>query len=65
MSVKELEQAVSHLSRSELTRFREWFEEYLAEQWDKEFEADAKAGRLDRAARQADKDFEAGRCTRL
>ena len=65
MSVDELEVVVSHLSPEELTRFSEWFEEFLAEQWDRQIEADALAGRLDAAGQRADDDFEAGRCTPL
>ena len=42
-----------------------WFEEFLAEQWDRQIEADILAGRLDAAGRGAEEDFEAGRCTPL
>ena len=65
MSVEELEVVVSHLSPEELTRFSEWFEEFLAEQWDRQIEADSSAGRLDAAGQRADDDFEAGHCTPL
>ena len=65
MSVEELETAVSQLSPEELARFVEWFEAYRAEEWDRQIEADALAGRLDAAAKQADADFEAGRATLL
>ena len=62
MSVDELQAAVSHLSTEELSRFSAWFEEFLADQWDRQIEADILAGRLDEAGRRADQDFEAGRC---
>jgi hypothetical protein len=65
MSVKELETAVTRLSGAELASFSEWFETFTAEQWDREIEADAKAGRFDAAGKRADKDFEAGRCTQM
>jgi len=65
MSLKELEQAVAGLSRVELDAFSQWFEEFIADAWDRQIEADAAAGRLDAAAKQADDDFEAGRCTPL
>ena len=65
MSLQELEQAVAGLSRSELDAFSQWFDEFIADAWDRQIEADARAGRLDAAARQADDDFEAGRCTPL
>ena len=62
MSVEDLESGVSRLSEAELARFREWFEEFEADQWDRQIEADIAAGRLDAAGKQADEDFEAGRC---
>ena len=36
MSVKELELAVSKLSSEELASFAQWFEEFMADQWDKQ-----------------------------
>jgi hypothetical protein len=65
MSVEDLETVVSSLSPEELARFSEWFGEFLADQWDRQIEADILAGRLDAAAKRADEDFEAGRCTPL
>jgi hypothetical protein len=65
MSVEELESVVSHLSAEDLTRFSEWFEEFLATEWDRRIEADIGAGRLDHAAQRADDDFEDGYCTPL
>jgi hypothetical protein len=65
MSVEELQTAVSDLPADELVQFSQWFEEYLAERWDRKIEADILAGRLDAAGRKADEDFAAGRCTRL
>ncbi len=65
MSLEDLESAVSHLSSGELARFREWFDEFAADQWDRQIEADIVAGRFDAAGKRADQDFEAGRCTSL
>jgi hypothetical protein len=65
MSVDELQNAVSDLRKEELERFSRWFEEYLADRWDRQIEADILAGRLDAAGRRADEDYEAGRCTPL
>ncbi len=65
MSVEELQSAVSQLPAEELDRFAHWFEDFLAEQWDRRIEADILAGRLDAAGRRADEEFEAGRCTPL
>jgi hypothetical protein len=65
MSVAELEKAVTTLSKDELDRFNSWYEEYVAEKWDRQIEADIASGKLDAAGARADADFEAGRCTRL
>lgn len=65
MSLQELEAAVSLLPDVELNAFARWFEEYLADAWDRKIEADAKAGRLEEAGRRADADFDAGNCTPL
>ena len=65
MSVEELQAAVAKLPAEELDRFSQWFEEFVADQWDRRIEADILAGRLDAAGRRADEDFEAGRCTPL
>ena len=65
MRIEELEKAVSTLPPKELSEFSSWFENFLADQWDKRFEADVASGKLDHLAKRADKDFEAGRCTEL
>lgn len=64
-SVKEIEQAVSHLSDRELARFRAWFEQFDARVWDEQFERAAKAGKLDKMANQAVADFRAGKYKEL
>jgi hypothetical protein len=65
MSVQELERAIRQLSKDELIQLARWFDEFRADQWDEQIEADIRAGRLDEAGRRADADFESGRCTPL
>ena len=65
MSVQEIETAVTRLSAHELSSFSQWFEEYAADQWDRQIEADILAGRFDAAGKRAKADYEAGRCTPL
>jgi len=60
-TVQDIEAAVSKLSAEDLSAFRRWFTEFDAEAWDKQFEWDAKAGRLDVLAGEALRDFHAGR----
>jgi len=64
-SVPEIETAVSKLSREQLAVFRAWFDEFDAAAWDRQFEADVKAGRLDSLAEEALRDLREGRCTDL
>ena len=64
-NVQELEMAVSQLSDNELMQFSEWFEEFVADQWDKKIEADILSGRLDAAGKRADDEFLAGRARPL
>lgn len=65
MSVEELELVVSRLTADELALFAGWFDEFRAEQWDRQIESDVLAGKLDAAGKRADDDFESGRCTPL
>jgi len=64
-TVVEIESAVRKLSREELSVFRAWFEDFDAEAWDRQFEEDAKSGRLDALAKEALSDLHEGRCTDL
>jgi hypothetical protein len=64
-SVKDIEAAVSQLSHEELSSFRTWFADFDAAVWDRQFEQDARAGRLDGLAEEALRDLDAGRCTDL
>lgn len=58
MSVQQLETAVAELSSDELARFSQWFERYKSEQWDRQIEQDAKAGRLDAFLAEVDAEIE-------
>jgi hypothetical protein len=64
-TVAEIEAAISRLSRQELVAFRDWFKEFDAEAWDRQFEEDVKAGKLDALADEALGDLREGRCTDL
>ena len=65
VSVEELGSVVSRLSSDELSRFSEWFDEFLADQWDRKIEQDVLAGRLDSSTSRSVEHFAAGRCTPL
>ena len=64
-SVQQIESAVARLSREELSEFRSWFVDFDAEAWDRQFEKDAAAGRLDALGDEALHDLDEGNCTNL
>ena len=64
-TVKEIEAAITRLSKDEFNIFRAWFAEYDAEVWDKQNEKDVKTGKLDNLAENAIEDFKKDRCTKL
>jgi hypothetical protein len=64
-TVHEIEQAIRALESEELAALRAWFAAFDAEVWDRQLEQDVAAGRLDRFAEEALRDFQNGRCTDL
>jgi len=63
--VEKVEREVQRFSPEELAAFRQWFAAFDAEAWDRQFEADVKAGRLDSLAVRALRDHAAGKSTKL
>ena len=59
-TVFDIENAVQKLSRGDLTTFRDWFLSFDAATWDKQFEEDVAAGRLDTLANEAIRDLREG-----
>ena len=51
--IETLEREIEKLSAEELAAFRDWFANYDADAWDRQMEADVKAGKLDRLAAEA------------
>ena len=64
-SIDDIESAVRNLSREELAAFRAWFADFDAQAWDRQFEVDVSAGRLDALADEAIDDLREGRATGL
>ncbi len=60
-----IEGQIKELSREELAQLREWLARFDAEVWDRQFEADVKAGKLDDLAENALRHHRAGRSTKL
>jgi hypothetical protein len=62
-AVQSLEEVFRQLSADEQAEFRAWFAAFDAAEWDRQFEADVTAGRLDWLANEARDELRAGRCT--
>ncbi len=63
--VESIEHDIQQLSGEELADLRQWFFAFDAEAWDRQFEEDVRAGRLDKQAEWALHDHAAGKTTRL
>jgi hypothetical protein len=64
-NLEDIEKAVEQLSPEELKRFRDWFEELQARQWDEQIERDMKAGKFEELAAEAEAKYAAGLSRRL
>jgi hypothetical protein len=62
-TLSEIQEAVSKLTTEELAEFRVWFWKFDAEAWDRQFEEDVAAGRLDALGEEALKELREGRCS--
>lgn len=65
MTLDELENAVAGLSNEDLARFRAWFIDFDSVVWDRQFEEDIAAGRLDALANEAIQEHESGKTSGL
>ena len=63
--VEKIEREIQDLSPDEMTELREWFAAFDGEAWDRQFEADVHAGKLDALADAALKAHESGRTTKF
>ncbi len=59
--LEQIEQKIQSLPPDELARFRAWFVEFDHGIWDKQIEADSKAGKLDGLVAEAMADYKAGK----
>jgi hypothetical protein len=63
--IENIEKQIEQLSPEELAEFRRWFAEFDAYLWDRQFEADVGAGKLDALAEKALRAHAAGQSTKL
>jgi hypothetical protein len=59
--LKDLKQTIRKLPPVKLAKLRTWFVEFDHLMWDRQIEADAKAGKLDKLADQALADYKGGK----
>jgi hypothetical protein len=64
-SLEALQQQIQQLSPRELAELRVWFFGFDWEAWDRQFERDVQAGKLDQLAKKALEDHAARRTTPL
>jgi hypothetical protein len=63
--VEQIENQVRELNAAELQAFRQWFAEFDAAAWDRQFGDDLKAGKFNGLAERALRDHQSGRSTKL
>jgi hypothetical protein len=64
-TVAEIESAIKNLKPQEIYKVGDLVDELREDLWDKQIEADAKAGKLDKLMEEARQDYLAGRCKPL
>ncbi len=63
--LENIERQIKDLSPQEMAELREWFAAFDAEAWDRQFEADVRAGKLDALAEKALQTHPSGTTTKL
>jgi len=63
--IEKIEQEIRHLTPAELAAFRDWFQKYDADVWDRQIERDIAANKLDKLVEEARADHAAGKNKRL
>lgn len=61
VKLHDIEKAITGLERDDLAKLRDWFDEFDAEVWDKQFEEDVKSGSLKDISEKAVSEFKQGR----
>ena len=60
-TVQEIESAITRLEPKDVHAVADWLQEYREELWDRQIEADAKAGKLDSLIKEAKAGYRAGK----
>ena len=64
-TVAEIEKAIQKLTPQEIKAVADWLAEFREEMWDRQIDADAKAGKLDKFIAKAKAGYRAGKATRF
>ena len=64
-TIQNLEKQVKQLSAEELREFRAWFFAWDADDWDRQIERDAEAGKLDALAADALAEYKSGKAEEI
>ncbi|MBC8037372.1 MAG: hypothetical protein H7X89_09155 [Rhizobiales bacterium] len=59
--LEQIEKSIAELSAEDLAKLQAWLEEFRWEMWDRQLEADVKAGKLDKLGEEALAHHRAGR----
>ena len=63
--LEQIQKSAAELSPAERRKFARWLEEYQEAEWDRQIEADVKAGKLDKFIAEARAEIKAGKLTLL
>ena len=58
--VEQIESRIKNLSPADLAQLRSWFEEFDAQAWDRQIEADSASGKLDALMEESMNEHKAG-----
>jgi len=65
LAIEEIEEAIAQLPKEKLIRFREWYQEFDAQNWDEQIEKDIQSGKLENLAQMALQEHKAGKSTKI
>lgn len=60
-TLPEIEAAIKELPEADVRQLSAWLQEYLADMWDQQMEADVASGKLDKLIAEAEADIAANR----
>jgi hypothetical protein len=65
MRIEDIEKSIMSLPQDQLVKFRVWYEQFDADNWDNQIAKDVAEGKLDGVAESALAEYNAGKATKL